>query len=714
MYSSSAATPRVPSGEIGDGMSTDTVDPAHPPPSASSIEPAPLDPGTGLPPAQLTATEWGPSPTTLDLTPLLYRLHALTCLPPYGSTWLQCIDEVAHQIARSARIHIPADDAFRRLALETRPLMDQLLSAATLKDLRPPGMQAALQQFHEAWTGWLTTPTRPTQPLTLHKAVPLEAPLILSYGVVLPVTLGDLHPDGRRLLASTAGHGEGVCNVQGPLSSQSLLSMSGVPGGLRLVTGPQAHSAGPPSEGRQALEYARTQWQRVMTSGPSQGLTLLTALAQYNEIVPAELQLQFSPDLPGEMAHATLQPGTYSSQQTLIWFDYSLLATSGGLDEQISDPTARSLLLRSRSHAQLDVATELAWLRRRTCVSPRDLRPLLVQGCMVQNWLEALELPWRSKATFRFDLPVSAVMEQLTTTEQSVVKAVTETLLASEAYAAVAKLDQLSIRKDPPPPPRLDASPMRPVHYLLDQSGAPMGCLLLTQWAEDRAVTTVSSRRRPYQQASMENFSQLLKQRIQPSWVSRLPLNPPQEPGTDEGSWWAVPLLAPAGTSPASAASQDTMINDLLQEIRQPGHWTGFSAELAPRLLVDCPGWPVGRSLDIVNADTGTLLSRAGRPVAGAAPVTVARLAEAQHYVAVVQEALIEVPADGDCFYVAVLASLSAKERESLLRASGCAPHERQSLAPAVAALRQHFANHLSDHRDHYRDQILRLHALLQ
>lgn len=90
-----------------------------------------------------------------------------------------------------------------------------------------------------------------------------------------------------------------------------------------------------------------------------------------------------------------------------------------------------------------------------------------------------------------------------------------------------------------------------------------------------------------------------------------------------------------------------------------------------------------------------------------------ARWAAGSHYLAVVANELVNTPADGDCFYTAVLAAMPDREREFLLRVCGCADKDLHDLRSAALALRWHFAAHLNTHRAHYRDRIIPFHTVL-
>jgi hypothetical protein len=157
----------------------------------------------------------------------------------------------------------------------------------------------------------------------------------------------------------------------------------------------------------------------------------------------------------------------------------------------------------------------------------------------------------------------------------------------------------------------------------------------------------------------------------------------------------------------------DMALDELLADLQTPRRYTDFSSEVAPRLIVDCPGWPVGRQLDIHNVLTGSLMLQTGLRVGGLPPVRIVRHAAGHHYMALQNGVLLSIPGAGDCFYLSVLAAMEPNERAELLDAAGCTGPQARNLDQAALALRQHLARHLSQHREHYRDQLVQLECLI-
>ncbi len=209
-------------------------------------------------------------------------------------------------------------------------------------------------------------------------------------------------------------------------------------------------------------------------------------------------------------------------------------------------------------------------------------------------------------------------------------------------------------------------------------------------------------------------FDELQPEPRQPSWIARLMKGDDADMRVgDRGGASTPPILLEKDTYAHLDQDYDELLDGLLKDIRTPGLYTDFSSEVAPRLLVNCLGWPFGRTLDIHNIHGGSLMLEAGLQVDDHPPVRIVRWPEVLHYMALQNGVLMRTPAAGECFYIAVLASMEPHERQELLAAAGCTGQDAEHLATAALALRHHLARHLGEHREDYRDLLLRLQSLV-
>jgi hypothetical protein len=114
------------------------------------------------------------------------------------------------------------------------------------------------------------------------------------------------------------------------------------------------------------------------------------------------------------------------------------------------------------------------------------------------------------------------------------------------------------------------------------------------------------------------------------------------------------------------------LFGDVISALRTPGNWNGQQGYLAPWLLTRLPGWPENRILTIhAHGSNPQRYAASGREHIGGIPLNL--LLHHQYYDLLNTERsgdmtrIIPIPADGDCFYHAVLNGLSIAERQSIL-----------------------------------------------
>ncbi|WP_147307025.1 hypothetical protein [Roseateles depolymerans] len=604
---------------------------------------------------------------SLDLVPLLQRIKDI----PWGATLSAAHDRTAaslmEAIAQSPRVFLRADDEFWMLAEQTRHPFIQLLTRPPSGEARPLGTQTALNQFRDQWIRLMSMHHLPGTPLMVHKVVPLDRDLIEASAHTLPITLGAQHPEGyRNLAATTATNGEvrAVKELPGP---PALLSLVSVPGGLRLATcsgepDEVGFRRGAPPRHDEAREHFRTVFQEAAALQED----LSTAVHRYNCKVPKALQLTLRADLPGGMTAATLQRGSRASRERMLWFDYRLLASPGRVDERITDPSTQFFLKQCRNHARQDV-NALNLHPARMPIPAEICRQEVVIGCAVQLRVEAkqADLPEHEKR-IRFGLSIDDIMDLLTFPERRMVEALQKQIRPQAPSGAASEA-------------ATTARPALPVTYVLQHTGHPMNCMLVVTPLAEAASS--KQKRAPAATASSETKSE--------------PTSPHRVGGQDDAMF-------------------DVLVGTLAADIRQSGHWHLLTAKLPPLLLQGCTGWPIGRPLEVVQADTLAGPQWTDGHAGGSAtiePVRILQSPQTGRYIGWRDGQRVEVSPDGDSFYAAVLCSLSDAERQTLLMACGMDQQQMAYVSLAITALRQHVANSLFMHRADYRRLIIDLSA---
>ncbi len=148
-----------------------------------------------------------------------------------------------------------------------------------------------------------------------------------------------------------------------------------------------------------------------------------------------------------------------------------------------------------------------------------------------------------------------------------------------------------------------------------------------------------------------------------------------------------VPMTSDPLITDVAAFQRD--LHRSAREIRQPGAWSGLGGEIAVAAVTRLGRWPQGRPLHIEDP-SGRLLARLGDDAWTGEPVRVSLDRRREHYSPIVDGQIVDVPADGDCFFASVLTAMSPRERRRLLMAwtgSGL------TAKPAQARLRQYLAD---------------------
>lgn len=129
------------------------------------------------------------------------------------------------------------------------------------------------------------------------------------------------------------------------------------------------------------------------------------------------------------------------------------------------------------------------------------------------------------------------------------------------------------------------------------------------------------------------------------------------------------------GLSPLTP-KQHALVADAARELATMHEWSGLGGEIAPHVIVTLPGWPAGRPLQILTHER-IKLDQFGPDLApGKQPVTLLFDRLEGHYSGLVNGRKVPTPPKGDCFYRAVLASMTTPERDALLESVGGFPDD--------------------------------------
>lgn len=160
-----------------------------------------------------------------------------------------------------------------------------------------------------------------------------------------------------------------------------------------------------------------------------------------------------------------------------------------------------------------------------------------------------------------------------------------------------------------------------------------------------------------------------------------------------DGEWRAVgfgrgggkrpgdPTPQPGPSQPKKAAFSSTA---LAAQIRTPGTWNNQLMDLIPSIMTRLPSWPQNRSLLIINRQTSeqvwsvrfspgqeeTIYPMEAHPDATDTDIVLTRLTQ-DHYSLELDGKVMEIPADGDCFFNAVTRGLNEGQAQSTFSMQG-------------------------------------------
>ncbi|MCC7005807.1 MAG: hypothetical protein IT497_04065 [Ottowia sp.] len=146
----------------------------------------------------------------------------------------------------------------------------------------------------------------------------------------------------------------------------------------------------------------------------------------------------------------------------------------------------------------------------------------------------------------------------------------------------------------------------------------------------------------------------------------------------------------------SQVSNVDRRINQVIQDLGTLGSWNNEAGDMAPQLMVRLPGWPAHRTLAICNKNGGETMRYCPPYAQDQAHDPVTIQLDCQHYASVLAPGLIgDVPRDGDCFYHAVIGSLSDTEATALL-----GEHNKALIYVAVQKLREGLVHYVQTHRN--------------
>lgn len=628
-----------------------------------------------------------PDAASRSFIPFLYGISSAWACESGSPSERQQVPErmksLTEEIARTPIFEMPHTLPLWEAARVLTPHMDRLLKLPEVLEQMPVGAQLAVHAFLASWEQMLREEPCPPQTSTLAKCVPVESALTLAPAFKLDISLVPSHPSAGTLVASSPPRSLSKDFSWSPVLPPPLITLTSVNGGLLLDAAPAAVKDKRHAE---AALAAMSTLQADLLEAAAKGQGLSDAVQRFNKKVAKEWQLTLQPGISAAQgAGLVCTNADAKSCAHTVWFKFEDLGKSNGVLALLPESKASQRLRGAYAYAELSTARQLREWSTRHPDTSAAIRSELLKGVATQHCLEITRGPRSKGIHLNFLVGVQDVRQVMTAQEQTVLDAIlkdVEATLTSAQYRLYAP----------------KAREPRKIPVVTLDKGEPMGCL---QLLEKPARTEAPQPVRP--PPSSQRFEQLKPWLLQPLWLDSLSKDTVVE---DPG------LLLTEDIDNAFSRDYDAAMRPVLDDIRAPGRWSRFSAELAPRVLADCPGWPKGRALFIHDVANGDLLSAAGPRDAGMEPIRLARNMADQHYLPVADGRILDVPYDGDCFYTAALAAMQPKERLALLKACGCAEEDRETLGRAALSLRNHFADHVDRHREDYRKRIIEWHAM--
>ena len=153
---------------------------------------------------------------------------------------------------------------------------------------------------------------------------------------------------------------------------------------------------------------------------------------------------------------------------------------------------------------------------------------------------------------------------------------------------------------------------------------------------------------------------------------------------------------------------------DVSNSIRTPGNWDNQIMDLVPSIMTRLPSWPQNRSLLVIDEISAehqwsvrftpglaeTIYPLGNHPDRTSRDIILSRTAQ-NHYSLILGDRVVQIPADGDCFFNAIARGLNEGQEQETFSMQGLRneaadyidqhPEMSQYLAPQVSGMQQAF-----------------------